>query len=84
VADGAAFNANQMMVDVERRMMDVAATVVLAVDHHKLGKRALAKLCPLEEVDVLVTDAGASPQQLDMLRHSGAGRVIVAGADGKS
>jgi DeoR/GlpR family transcriptional regulator of sugar metabolism len=54
-ADGV-FNANQMMVDVERAMMNVADGVILAADHTKFGKRGVVKLCELDRVDVIVTD----------------------------
>jgi DeoR/GlpR family transcriptional regulator of sugar metabolism len=53
-----AFNPNQMMVDVERRMMEAADEVILAVDHTKLDSRSVVKLCDLDEIDVIVTDAG--------------------------
>lgn len=56
--DGA-FNSNQMMVDVERKMMEIADEVILVVDHTKIGRRSVARLCGLEDVAVLVTDAGA-------------------------
>lgn len=68
-ADGV-FNANQMMVAAERRMMQSADRVILAIDHTKLGRRAVVKLCDWNEIDVLVTDAGAdeaSRQWLDAL-----------------
>ena len=60
VADDGAYNQNQMMVDMERRMMAVADEVVLAVDHTKFGRRAVAKLCDLGEVHTIVTDDGLS------------------------
>ena len=56
-ADGA-FNCNQMMVDVERKMMQAADETILAVDHTKFGMRAVVKLCDLDELDVVVTDGG--------------------------
>lgn len=56
-ADGA-FNANQMMVDVEQKMMQITDEVILAVDHTKFGRRAVAKLCDLNRLDVIVTDSG--------------------------
>ncbi|MFW6066158.1 MAG: DeoR/GlpR family DNA-binding transcription regulator [Planctomycetota bacterium] len=59
VTEQGAFNSNQMMVDVERKMLSVAEEVILAVDHTKFGRRAVTKLCGLDEVDVIVTDAGA-------------------------
>jgi len=57
-----AFNANQMMVDVERAMMQAADQVILAVDSSKLGTRAVVRLCDLNELDAIVTDAQASDQ----------------------
>lgn len=80
--DGWAYNANQMMVDVERGMMARAGQVILALDHTKIGRCALAKLCSLQDVDVVVTDDGAAPDQLAALRDGGARRVLVAGRDG--
>ncbi len=77
VTEDGAFNANQMMVEVERKMMAKAAEVILAVDHTKFGRRAVAKLCDLAEVDVVVTDAGAEAatrRWLDAL----AARVVYA------
>lgn len=78
VADGWAYNANQMMVEVEQRMMSIAGQRILAVDHNKLGKRAPARLCRLDEVDIVVTDAAADAEQVAALREGGARRVVVA------
>ncbi|MCG3180361.1 MAG: putative HTH-type transcriptional regulator YdjF [Phycisphaerae bacterium] len=72
-----AFNANQMMVDLERRMMASADEVILAVDHTKLGRRAVVKLCDLADVDLIVTDAGANDEQRRWLATCGA-EVIFA------
>jgi DeoR/GlpR family transcriptional regulator of sugar metabolism len=75
-----AFNANQMMVDVERKMMSIADQVIMAVDHTKLGTRAVVKLCDLEELDVIVTDAGVDEASREWLRGLKA-KVIYAGQD---
>ena len=64
-----AFNPNQMMVDVERCMMQVADEVILAVDHTKLGNRSVAKLCSLEAIDVIVTDSGLSAESRQWLSN---------------
>jgi DeoR family fructose operon transcriptional repressor len=61
------FNVNQMMADVERRMIDVADEVILAVDHAKFGIEALARICDVEQIDVIVTDQGADRQTRDWL-----------------
>lgn len=57
-----AFNANQMMVDLEREMMRIADEVILTVDHTKFGMRSVVRLCGLDEVDVIVTDDAAGPE----------------------
>lgn len=62
VTEDGAFNANQMMVEVERRMMHIADEVILAVDHTKFGMRSVVKLCSLDEVHVIVTDADADQE----------------------
>jgi len=78
LAEEGVFNSNQMMVDVERRMMRVADELILAVDHTKFGKRAVVKLCELDELDIIVTDEGvdeASRRWLEGLKP----KVIFAG-----
>jgi len=80
LCEDGAFNANQMMVEVERKMMDAADEVILAVDHSKLGMRSVAKLCDLAEADVIVTDAGADPAARAWL-DGRARRVIYAEPD---
>jgi DeoR/GlpR family transcriptional regulator of sugar metabolism len=57
-----AFNANQMMVDVERRMISRADEVILAVDHTKLGRRSVVKLAALEDLHTIVTDTGTDAE----------------------
>jgi DeoR/GlpR family transcriptional regulator of sugar metabolism len=52
------FNVNEMMTAVEQRMIAVADEVILAVDHTKFGRRAIAHLCEWSAVDLVVTDAG--------------------------
>ena len=72
-----AFNTNQMMVAVERKMMAAAEETILAVDHTKLGRRSVAALCELSEIDAIVTDAGAGEADRRWLSERAA-RVIYA------
>lgn len=67
VKSGSAFEPNQMMVDIGRRMMKSSDTVILAVDHWKLDNRAVVELCDLSDIDVIVTDAGAPPERREWL-----------------
>lgn len=67
VCEEGAFNANQMMVEVERKMMRIADEAILVVDHTKFGKRSVVKLCELDELDMIVTDSGADHRTRDFL-----------------
>ncbi len=78
VTPDGAFNANQIMVALEQKMMQIADEVILAVDHTKFGNRAVVKLCDLDRVSVIVTDSAADAQTRQWLGTLKA-RVIFAG-----
>lgn len=44
---------------INRLTVRQARRVIVVADSSKLGERAFARICPLDAVDVLVTDAGA-------------------------
>jgi DeoR/GlpR family transcriptional regulator of sugar metabolism len=46
-------------------------------DATKLGRTAFARICPIDELDVLVTDDGAPPAVVDDIRSAGV-EVVVA------
>ncbi len=71
------FNVNEMMTAVERRMIEVADEVILAVDHSKFGRRAIAPLCEWADVDVVVTDAETDEPTRQWLAEAGV-EVLVA------
>jgi DeoR family transcriptional regulator of aga operon len=54
-------NVNLPESTVKRRMIRAAAQRVVVADATKLGQVALATVCDLESVDVLITDEGADP-----------------------
>jgi len=58
----AAFNINVDMAQVERTMMQQAARSVLLMDSSKFGRVSLVRVCGLDEVDSIVTDADVAPQ----------------------
>lgn len=63
--------------DVKRAFMASANTVVVLCDSSKFGRRALARVAPLEEADIVVTDAAPPPELASALERGGV-RVIVA------
>ncbi|MBI5725371.1 MAG: DeoR/GlpR transcriptional regulator [Planctomycetes bacterium] len=62
LTEDGAYNANQMIVDVEQKMMQVADEVILIADHTKLGMRSVVKLCSPSSINTIVTDAAAGPE----------------------
>ncbi|MEO5598301.1 MAG: DeoR/GlpR family DNA-binding transcription regulator [Novosphingobium sp.] len=68
--------ADVILVAAERRLIDRAEQVVLLVDSSKFASSSGAIVCGLDEVDVLITDAGIAPEHAAMLRKAGVEVVI--------
>jgi DeoR family ulaG and ulaABCDEF operon transcriptional repressor len=66
-----------ILVAAERRLLDRAEQVVLLVDSSKFVASSGAIVCSLDEVDVLITDAGISDQAAAMVRDAGV-RLVIA------
>jgi DeoR/GlpR family transcriptional regulator of sugar metabolism len=79
VHDGAVYNQNLLLVQAEKRMMQQVQQVVLLADSSKFGQQALAKLCGLNEVDVVVTDAGLSKEHREQVKAAGCELVVADG-----
>ncbi|MGH3189644.1 MAG: DeoR/GlpR family DNA-binding transcription regulator [Streptosporangiaceae bacterium] len=54
-----------------------AEQVMIVADHSKLGQRAFARMCAVDEIDVIVTDTDAPPESLALFTERGI-RVITA------
>jgi DeoR family transcriptional regulator, fructose operon transcriptional repressor len=61
----------------KRAMTRAAERTVVLADSSKLGREHLVRFATVAEVDVLVTDSGADPDDLDRLRSAGV-EVVVA------
>jgi DeoR family transcriptional regulator of aga operon len=62
---------------INQLMASRAQQVVVVADSSKLDRRAFARICPIDKVDVLVTDTGASPESVERFEAAGL-RVIRA------
>ena len=63
--------ADVVLVAAERRLIDRAEQVILLVDSSKFAQSSGAIVCGLDEVDVLITDAGIDPAMLAVLKAAG-------------
>ena len=75
-ADGL-FNSNALLVETERQMIRAADKVTLVADSSKFGQRALTHLCPLDDVNEIVTDDGATEAWQHVLESAGVRVEIV-------
>lgn len=76
---GSVYNQNLLLVQAEKQMMQQVQRVVLLADGSKFGQQALSTLCRLEEVDIVVTDAGLPQEQREQV--TAAGCELIVGED---
>lgn len=74
IFDDNAFNVNLAMAQVEQVMMQQAARCVLLLDSTKFGRKSLARVCGVGEVDQIITDDGVTGEWRRLL----ADRLIIA------
>ncbi|HEV3497991.1 MAG TPA: DeoR/GlpR transcriptional regulator, partial [Actinomycetes bacterium] len=71
-------NVNLPEAEVKRAMLLAARRRVIVADGSKVGQVELAKVCDIEEVNLLVTDATAAPGVVAEIAAAGC-RVELAG-----
>lgn len=69
--------ADIVLVAAERRLIDRADQLILLVDHSKFEGPSGHVVCPLTEVDIVVTDSGIKRHHVEMLEKAGI-KVIIA------
>ncbi|MGC7096100.1 DeoR/GlpR family DNA-binding transcription regulator [Amycolatopsis lurida] len=69
--DGALMDDTVVEVPGKRAMLAAADQVVLLAEARKFPGAGLARVCGPEEIDVLVTNAGASRETLAVMREAG-------------
>ena len=67
IFDDEAFNSNLAMAQVEQVMMQQAARSVLLMDADKFGRKSLARVCGLSELDTIISDTNLSQDWRDRL-----------------
>ena len=68
LTDGKCLHRSEATVLVRRAFMANASRSVLLVDHAKFGRPAPHLLCGIEEFDIVITDDGIDPEDLEMMR----------------
>jgi DeoR/GlpR family transcriptional regulator of sugar metabolism len=78
--DAGITNVTFVEVEVKRAMIAAAREVVVVADSSKFEHRALAPVCGLDEIDLIVTDDGLDPD----LRQLYGNRVACVSLDGSA
>jgi len=78
IMDSGLYNANMLMVEAERQMIESSDEVIIVADHTKFGKRALAQLGTWDDVDRVVTDEGLDAGWRSTLAEKGVTVVLAA------
>lgn len=65
------YNSNSLLVDTERKMIEVSDEIIVVADSSKLGHTALAHLCSLNRIDQIVIDSGISDEWKKTLESAG-------------
>jgi len=68
---GGITNINLPEAQVKRQMLRIARRRIVLADGGKIGRIELAHLCPVEEIDMLITGESADPEVRDALRERG-------------
>ncbi len=64
-------NVNIAEAEMKTLLLKAARRRILLCDSRKVGKIALAKVADLEEIDLLITDQKADPEEITRLREKG-------------
>jgi DeoR/GlpR family transcriptional regulator of sugar metabolism len=80
VSRGMCFHPSSAAADLKRAFMASAELSVLLIDHTKVARRAIHRICDLADFDVVVVDEGLGSDEVQRLRDGGAD-VVVAQLD---
>jgi DeoR family transcriptional regulator, fructose operon transcriptional repressor len=69
-------NAHGLLIEIQRAMIQAAERIIFCVDSSKFGRQSISKLCELDLVDVIVTDAAAPAEMVRALRRHGVEVVL--------
>jgi len=69
--------ASPAEAQIKKMILKAARVSIALADHSKFGNQGFAYVCPITDIDILVTDSATDPKYLNPLRESGL-QVIVA------
>lgn len=71
------YNVNFLEVGVKKQLINCGRKTILVSDHTKFGSPALAFICPLSDIDLIITDEGLKPEYQIALKKQNVEYVMV-------
>jgi DeoR/GlpR family transcriptional regulator of sugar metabolism len=72
------YNSNLLLVETEQALMRAADDVIVVADSTKFGRRSLAHLCELGDVQRIVVDADITDDWRAQIERSGVELLIAS------
>jgi len=76
VSRGMCFHPSSAAADLKRAFMESAEVRVLMIDHTKVARRAIHRICDVVDFDAVVVDDGIDAAQLRRLQDTGVNVVV--------
>ncbi|WP_246036972.1 DeoR/GlpR family DNA-binding transcription regulator [Thalassotalea litorea] len=73
--------SDPLLIRSEQKLKKQTEKLVILADSSKVGKRSNFILCPLQEVDILITDSKADPESVRYFEEQGIEVILVEAAD---
>ena len=64
-------NPNQYELKIKREIVRIGQEVYVVTTSDKIGKTSFASICPLSEVDAIITDKHLPEQKIKMVQKLG-------------
>lgn len=77
IGDYGVMESDPLLVRAELKLKRQADKLVVLADSSKIGSRSTMIVCPLKDVDILVTDSGISKKDLAMFKREGIEVIVV-------
>ena len=77
LSHGRLFHMLQDSAQVKKAMLAAASTKVLLLDSSKLGRTAPHVVCDYRDIDVVIVDDRAAPQEVELLQAQGVQVILV-------
>lgn len=77
VGDYGVMESDPLLVRAELKLKRQADKLVILADSSKIGTRSNMIVCPLKDVDILITDRGISKKDLAMFKREGIEVIVV-------